>query len=179
MGTEMFFRGRQPEASIWRRFRTSADGFTFLHEDDLWVAHVVANADRVVDLFYILTENLPEQVDVFVEDLRSGRSWKGEKIALHDAREAIARLKSLLGRYGGLEISVYTGDDQLTLNAFLELFVYSRDDRWLSLIEAKGLEQQQRVRTKSWKSNRQQFPAAPDLVSAVAGAVERLGLQAS
>ena len=25
----MLFRGRQPEASIWRRFRTSADGFTF------------------------------------------------------------------------------------------------------------------------------------------------------
>jgi hypothetical protein len=174
----MFFRGRQPEASIWRRFRTSADGFTFLHEDDLWVAHVVANAERVVDLFYILTENLPVNVDIVVEDFRSGRSWKGEGVALHDVREAIARLKSLLGRYGGLEISAYTADDQLTLNAYLELFIYSRGDRWLSLLEAKGLEQQQRVRTKSWKTNKHQFPAAPELVSAVAGAVERLGLQA-
>jgi hypothetical protein len=179
MGIDMFFRGRQPEASVWRRFRTSADGFTFLHEEDLWVAHVVANAERVVDLFYILTEHLPDHVDVVLEDFRSGRSWKGEGVILPDAREVIARLKSLLGRYGGLEISVYTGDDQLTLNAYLELFVYARDDRWLSLIETRGLEQQQRVRTKSWKSNRHQFPAAPELVSAAAGAVERLGLHAS
>jgi hypothetical protein len=25
----MFFRGRQPETSIWKRFRTGLDGFTF------------------------------------------------------------------------------------------------------------------------------------------------------
>lgn len=174
----MFFRGKQPEASIWKRFRTSADGFTFTQEEDLWVAHVVANSERVVDLFYILTENLPEKVDVFVDDLRSGRSWKGENIALHDAREVTARLKSLLARYGGLEISLYTGDDQLTLNAYLELFIYARNDRWMALLEAKDLEALPQVRTKSWKTNRHQFPAAPELVSAVAGAVERLGLQA-
>ena len=47
----MFFRGRQPEASIWRRFRYRADGFTFTQEDDYYTAHVVANAERVVDLF--------------------------------------------------------------------------------------------------------------------------------
>jgi hypothetical protein len=114
-----------------------------------------------------------------VEDLRSGRTWKSESVALPDVREAIARLKSLLGRYGGLEISLYTGDDQMTLNPHLELFIYARSDRWLYLLEGKGLEEQQAVPTKSWKTNRQQFPAAPELVSAVAGAVERLGLQPS
>jgi hypothetical protein len=175
----MFFRGRQPEASIWRRFRTSADGFTFSQEEDLWVAHVVANAERVVDLFYILSENLPPAVDICIEDLRSGRTWKGESLALPDIRESVARLKSLLGRYGGLEISLYTGDDQMTLNPYLELFIYARSDRWLYLLEGKGLEEQPRVRTKSWKTNKQQFPAAPELVSAVAGAVERLGLRAT
>jgi hypothetical protein len=173
----MFFRGRQREASIWRRFRTSADGFTFSQEEELWVAHVVANAERVVDLFYILSENLPPAIDITIDDLRSGRTWKGESVALPDVREAVARLKSLLGRFGGLEISMYTGDDQLTLNPYLELFIYARSDRWLYLLEGKGLEEQQHVRTKSWKTNRQQFPAAPELVSAVAGAVERLGLQ--
>ena len=33
-------------------------------EDDLYVAHVVANAERVVDLFYALSEQLPPAVDV-------------------------------------------------------------------------------------------------------------------
>ena len=173
----MFFRGRQPEASIWRRFRVSSDGFTFAQEDDHFTAHVVANAERVVDLFYSLTEELPPAVDVVIEDLRSGRAWKGEAVPLLDIRESIARLKNLLGRFGGVELSVYTAEDQLTLNPYLELFIYARTDRWLYLLEGKGLEEQGRVRTKSWKTNRQHFPAAPDLVNAVTAAAERLGLQ--
>lgn len=173
----MFFRGRQPEASIWRRFRASADGFTFTQEDGYYAAHVVANAERVVDLLYTLSEQLSPAVDVVIEDLRSGRTWKGEAVALPDVREALARLKQLLARYGGVEIAVYTAEDQLTLNPYLELFIYARTDRWLYLLEGKGLEEQRRVRTKSWKIKREQFPAAPDLVTAVAAAAERLGLQ--
>ena len=68
----MFFRGRQPEASIWRRFRVSADGFTFSQQDDHFTAHVVANAERVVDLFYTLSEQLPPAVDVVIDDLMAG-----------------------------------------------------------------------------------------------------------
>lgn len=173
----MIFRGRQPEASIWRRFRTSADGFTFAQEDDHYSAHVVANAERVVDLFYALTEHLPPAVDVLVDDLRSGRSWKGEAVALDDVREQIARIKLILARYGGIELTVYTSEDQLSLNPYLELFVYARTDRWLYLLEGKGLQEQRSVRTKSWKVKRQQFPAAPELVNAVDAAAERLGLQ--
>lgn len=173
----MFFRGRQPEASIWRRFRVSADAFTFLQEAEHYTAHVVANAERVVDLFYTLTEQLPPAVDIVIEDLRSGRSWKGESIALPDVREVVARLKLLLARYGGVELSIFTPDDQLTLNPYLELFIYARTDRWLYLLEGKGLEEQADVHSKSWKTNRQHFPAAPDLVNAVTAAAERLGLQ--
>jgi hypothetical protein len=173
----MFFRGRQPEASIWRRFRGSADGFTFAQEEGHYTAHVVANAERVVDLFYTLAEQLPPAVDVALDDLRSGRSWKGESIALPDVRDAAARLKNLLARYGGVELSVYTAEDQLSLNPYIELFIYARSDRWLYLLEGKGLEERTTVHTKSWKSNRQHFPAAPDLVNAVTAAAERLGLQ--
>jgi len=173
----MFFQGRQPEASIWRRFRASADGFTFAQEGDHFTAHVVANAERVVDLFYTLSEHLPPAVDVVIDDLRSGRSWKGGAVPLPDLRESVARLKLLLARYGGVEMSVYTDDDQLTLNPHLELFVYARTDRWLYLLEGKGLEERRSVRSKSWKTNRQHFPAAPDLVNAVTTAAERLGLE--
>jgi hypothetical protein len=173
----MFFRGRQPEASIWRRFRTTEDAFTFVQEGEVYTARIVANAERVVDLFHSFTEHFPATIDVVVDDLRSGRSWKGEGVALSEAREAIARLKILLARYGGVELSVYDGDDQLTLNPNLELYIYSRSDRWLYLLEGRGVEEQQRVYSKSWKTNHGQFPAAPDLVNAVTAAAERLGLQ--
>jgi hypothetical protein len=173
----MFFRGRQAEPSIWRRFRTSTDAFTFSSEDGYFSAHVVANAERVVDLFHSLTEQLPPAVDIALEDLRSGRSWKGEALPLDDVREQIARLKVLLARYGGVEFSVFTSEDQLTLNPYLEFFIYARTDRWYYLLEGRGLEEQRTVRTKSWKQRRAQFPAAADLVNAIQTAVERLGLQ--
>jgi len=173
----MFFRGRQPEGSVWRRFRAGTDGFSFIREDDYYAAHVAANAERVVDLFHALTEHLPPAVDVALEDVRSGLSWKGENIALPDVREVIARMKSPLSTFGGVEFAVYTSEDQLTLNPHLELYIYSRSDRWLYLLEGRGLEEQARVRPKSWKINRQSFPAAPDLVNAVATAAERLALQ--
>jgi len=173
----MLFRGRQPEASIWRRFRTAADGFTFAQEDDHYTAHVVANAERVVDLFYALSEHLPPAVDVVIDDLRSGRTWRGESVALPDVREQIARVKLILARYGGVEFTVFTAEDQLSLNPYLELFVYARTDRWLYLLEGKGLEERRVVRSKSWKVKRQQFPAAPELVNAIDAAAERLGLQ--
>lgn len=175
----MFFRGKQPEGSVWKRFRTSADGFTFLDEGDHYTAHVVANAERVVDLFHALTEQLPPAVDVAIEDSRAGRTWTAQALALPDVRDAIARLKVLLAQHGGIELSVYSTDDQLTLNQYLELFVYARTDRWLYLLQGKGLQEQRAVRTKSWKMRRGDFPAAPELDRALQGVVERLGLTAA
>ena len=173
----MLFRGKQPEASIWRRFRASSDGFTFAEEDGVFTAHIVANAERVVDLFWTLTDLLGPAVDVHVDDLRSGRSWRGESLPLPDVRDTMARLRLLLARYGGIQISIFTSEDQLSLNEHLELFVYSRSDKWLYLLEGRGLEEMPRVLTKSWKIKRQAFPAAPDLVNALASAAERLGLK--
>lgn len=173
----MFFRGKHAEASIWRRFRQSADGFTFASDDGVFSAHVAANAERVVDLFHSLAEQLPRAVDISLVDHRSGRTWKGEALPLDDVREQVARLKVLLARFGGVELSVFTSEDQLTLNPYLELFIYARTDRWYYLLEGKGLEEQGLVRTKSWKQPRAQFPAAADLVNAIQAAVERLGLQ--
>jgi len=172
----MLFRGKQPEGSIWKRFRTSADGFTFIEEDDHYSAHVVANAERVVDLFYALTEHLSPAVDVVIDNSRAGVTWKGESLALPDVRDAIARLKVLLAQHGGVELTVFTTEDQLTLNQQLELFVYARTDRWLYVLQGKGLQEQRALRTKSWKVKRADFPAAPELDRAIEGAVERLGL---
>ena len=172
----MFFRGKQPEGSIWKRFRASMDGFTFVEEDDYYAAHVVANAERVVDLFYALSEQLSPAVDLVIDDKRAGRVWKGDALALPDVRDALARLKVLLAQHGGVEVSVHTLDDQLTLNPYLELFIYARTDRWLYVLEGKGLQEQRMVRTKSWKVKREDFPAAPELDNAIAAAAERLGL---
>jgi len=172
----MFFRGRQPETSIWRRFRAGADGFTFIKEEDYYAAHIVANAERIVDLFHVLTSHLPPAVDVSITDARTKRVWKGENVALPDVREAIARMKVPLAASGGVEFAVYSPEDQITLNPQLELFIYARTDRWLYILQGKGLQEERALRSKSWKFRSSEFPPAPELVDAVATAAGRLGL---
>ncbi len=172
----MFFRGRQMDTSIWRRFRTAADGFSFLNEGQFYSAHIVANAERVLDLFHSLLAHLPPAVDVSIEDARQARSWTGQSLPLPDVRDAIARLQPMLAAQGGVEIAVFTSDDQLTLNPVLELFIYARTDQWLYILQGRGLEERRAVRTKSWKLKRQQFPPAPELSDAIATMAASLGL---
>ena len=73
----MLFRGRQPAPSVWRRFRSGTDDFTFAREGDHYEARVAANAERVVDLLHALSEHLPPAVDVAIEDVRAGRALAG------------------------------------------------------------------------------------------------------
>lgn len=173
----IFFRNRSPGTPRWSRFRAGNEGFTFLKESDYYAAHVVATAERVVELFHALLDEMPPAVDLVIEDLRMRQAWKGTGLALTDVREAIARLKAPLAGSGGVEIAVYTPEDQLTLNGYLELFIYARTDRWLYLLQGKRLEEQRRLRTRSWKFKPEDFPPAPELSDAARAAAERLGLE--
>lgn len=172
----MFFRGRQPETSVWKRFRSAADGFVFSRETDYYMAHLVANAERVVDLFLALLEQMPPAVDIAIDDERTGRRWRGESLPLPDVRDGLARLKGLIAANGGVELSVYTSEDQLTLNGVLELFIYARTDRWLYLLQGKGLEERRMVRTRSWRHARHELPDAPELVQGIAALADALAL---
>ena len=172
----MFFRAREAETSIWRRFRTSVDGFSFVAEDDHHVAHVVANAERVVDLFLALAEHMPPAVDIAIDDARTGRRWHGEGLALPDVRDVLARVKALLATFGGVEISIFTREDQVTLTSVIELFVFARTNRWLYILQGKGLEERGVLRPKSWKLKRHEFPASPELVEAIGKVADALHL---
>lgn len=175
----MFFRGRDPASSVWKRFRTAVDGFSFTQEADYFAIHLVANAERAVDLFIALLGELPPAVDVAIQDERTGRSWKGEGLALPDVRDALARIKTPLATDGGVEVSVYTSEDQLTLNPMLELFIYARTDRWLYLLKGKGLEEHRLVRTKSWRGLHREHPPAPELSAAIENLAAALRLTRS
>lgn len=172
----MIFRGRQPEATVWRRFRSGYDHFTFRREGEVNAARIVANAERVLDLLHALTAHLTPAVDVVLEDRRSGRAWRAEAAALPDVRDAIARLKLPLSAYGGVELAVYTPDDQLTLTIGLELFIYARSDRWLYILLGKGLVEQDRLERPRWDVS-QPFPPAPELEAALEMTVEKLGME--
>ena len=172
----MLFRGRNPEVTVWRRFRSGVDGFTFEKEGDHYEAYIGANAERVVDLFYTLSEQLGPAIDCVIADLRTESTWHGETIALPDVRDAIARLKVPLATYGGVEFTLYTSDDQLTLTPQLELFIYSRTDKWIYLLQGKGLEERASLADRSWGSQSWDRAPAPTLSAAITSAAERLAL---
>lgn len=173
----VFIRGPQAETSIWRHFRGDGDGFTFRDRDGICEALIMANADRVVELFLALAEHLPPAVTVAIADFRTGARWEGEDQALVDARDAVARLKRALASCGGVEFTLVGADDQLTLTANLEIFVYARSDRWLYLLQGKGLRRRSRLRARSWRLAAGEFAAIPATSAAVKEAAERLGLQ--
>jgi hypothetical protein len=175
----MLFRTKTPDATVWKRFRSGQDGFTFTRSGDVYEAKVVPNAERVVDLFYTLSELMAPAVDVFIQDMRSQMSWAGQEMALPDVRDAVARLKVPLSTYGGVEITLYTPDDQLTLTPTLELFIYSRSDRWVYLLQSMNLEERQSIEERLWAMHSWERAPAPALSDAVAAAAERLSIKSA
>jgi hypothetical protein len=173
----VFIRGPEHEASIWRHFRGDGDGFVFGDRGALCEAVVMANADRAVELYLALAEHLPPAVTVELDDVRGGVRWRGEDLALVDARDAIARSKTGIAAHAGVEVTLAGTDDQLTLTPNLELFAYARTDRWLYLLQGKGLRRRRSLRPRSWRLARHEFPPSPAMASAVRDMVERLGLQ--
>ena len=173
----MIFRGRQQHATVWRRFRSGNDGFTFEElPGGVFEAHVAANAERAVDLMHVLAEHLPPAVDVSLVDRRTKSAWHGTDVALPDVRDVIARLKVPLATYAGVDISVYTPEDQLSLSSELDLYAFGRSDRWLYLLQARGLEQYGAIAQRAWRGQPWDRAAATALTSALITAAERLSL---
>ncbi len=172
----MIFRGRQPAASVWRRFRSDADEFTAVEGDGFIEVVVAANAERSVDLLNALAEQMPPAVDVYVEDVRSKRAWRGGDVALPDVREALSRLKVPLAAYGGVELAIYTPDDQLTLSPDVTLYVYARSDRWVYVLQSFGLIESRTPARDGSELTADELGDAPELAEALDAAADRLGL---
>ena len=174
----MLFRGRQPASVVWRRFRSGVDAFTYAERRGVHEARVAAGAERVVDLLHALTEELAPTVDVALHDVRTGGRWSARDASLPQVREAIARLKVPLAVYGGVELAVFTPEDQLTLTPDLVLYVHARTDRWLYLLQGKGLEEAARPALETVALRPEQYGDAPELTTLLPAVVARLGLQA-
>lgn len=172
----MFIRGGHADAVQRQLRRGDGDGFTFGDHAGLCEAVVMANADRVVELFLALTDHLPPAVSAELGDVRTSRVWRGDGIASAEVRDALARMKGTLATQAGVEVTLTGSDDQLTLTPNLELFVYARTDRWLYLLQGKGLRRRATLHPRSWRLGRDEFAPAPAVAIAVREAAERVGL---
>lgn len=160
------------------RFRPVSDWFVASRDAGVYVARVGTTAERAVDLMHALALHLDPAVDVVIHDLRSGTEWAGFDVALPDLRDALGRLRFPLATYGGVEMSVFGPDDQLSLTPELLLVIYSRSDRWYFLLDGLGLSERAGPPAAVWVPSRTTLAPSPELATALASAAERLGLQA-
>ncbi len=172
----MFLRGRQPESTVWPRFRAAGESFSVRRVGDLVEAAVRTSASRAVDLFLALIEELPPAVAVTIEDVRSDGMWSGEALALPDVIEVMGRLKLPLTTFAGAEIAVVSADEQVTLTRELGLYCFAHTERWVYLLRGLGLTERASTSPRSWHLRPEQFPPARELTGALAVAADRLKL---
>jgi hypothetical protein len=152
------------------------DGFVFGRRDGIFEARIHANADRAIDLFLACFDHLPPALSLDIDDARSGDRWIGAELANDDVRDAIARAKLQLSTTAGMEITVFSEDEQISLTPNLQVIVYAKSDRWLYLLQGKGLKRAQSLQPRSWALARDEFPPSTDSMRALGAIVLRLRL---
>ncbi|MBA4070580.1 MAG: hypothetical protein C0497_01905 [Gemmatimonas sp.] len=171
------FRHHAPATRVGERFRSGEAVFSIEMRDGLFAMRIGAGMERSVELLHALAEHLPPVVDCAIDCLRSKRRFVGEGLSLPEVRESIGRLKVALVQSGGVEVAVYTAEEQLVLSPMLDLWIYSRTDRWVYLLVGEGLEEVDAVLRRGWNVGRDEWIGAPEVVAAVEKTAERLTLR--
>ncbi|MBK8249451.1 MAG: hypothetical protein IPK85_18950 [Gemmatimonadetes bacterium] len=172
----MFIRERPVEAAPWHHTRQTGDGFVFGVRGGIHEARLVPNADRAVELFLAITEHFGPFGQVVVDDWRRDRTWRGDDLSTSDVREAVARARHVLTAHAGTELTFVADGEQATLTANLGVRVFAPTDRWLFLLQGKGLRRVHRLRRRSWALGRGEFRPVAATEEMVSLLVARLQL---
>lgn len=158
------------------RFRAVSDWFVASMRYGVHVARVGTTAERAVDLMHALSVHLDPAVDVVMSDRRTGTEWVGYGVALPDLRDALGRLRLPVATHGGVELTVFGPDDQVSLTPELLVVIYSRSNRWSFLLDGLGLVERTTPPKPVWTPTRSMVHPSPDLFTALSAAAARLGL---
>lgn len=159
------------------RFHRETEWYVASHAGLVHVLRVHANSERTVELFHRFSAHLDPLVDVCLAHRRDGRSWQRGLCVLTDVRDAVGRLRWPLASHGGVELTLYSADDQLTLMPSLELVIYSRRDDWRARLDVEGLHSRASAPPATWRMTDGPWPDAPELGAALSALVQRLSLE--
>jgi hypothetical protein len=155
------------------RFRGTDEWFVVVRQPELVAIRVFATAERIVDCWHALSLHLDPAVDVHIPDLRSSRRWSGGLLALPDVREAMGRLRLPLASCGGVELSLFTDSDQLTLTPEMLLVIYAHTDRWTYLLDGLGLLERPDMAVPVWLPTRDLLRPDTQFAHALHAAADR------
>lgn len=164
-------------SAVARRFHRSQEGYVRTRDGDVTIFRITAISERAVDIFLHLSARLDAVVDVVIDHPRDGTAWEGRMRFLPDVRESLGRLRWPLATHGGVEVSLVTPEDQVTLTTALEVVIFTRSDRWPTLLDAEGIEPQETAPRVVWRPDLVPWSPAPELSEALASVAERLNLE--
>ena len=167
----------QQYSSVAKRFQRDTDWYVATDDGAIFTYQIHANSERVVELCYRLSSFLEPVVDMFIDDRRHQRVWEGSLRFLPDVREALGRLRWPLAAFGGVELSLYTANDQLTLTSALTLVIYSRAEHWPVRLAAEGVVSRKEAPPPVWQPSAVPLVDAPELEAALVLTAERLALE--
>jgi hypothetical protein len=191
----MFVRVPEQPPEVWQRFRVPDEGFEFSDGAGLYRARIVAGAERSLGLFLALTARLSPRVRLRLQDVRQapddgGRgesdeagvaavttSWHGDDLDREQVRLAVEGARAVLAREGGVEVSVFDDEDQVTLSPNLDLFVFARTARWYPLLRGLGLRRYPGIPHRSWRLLPGEFPPSEAIRKTLRDIVRRFGAE--
>jgi hypothetical protein len=141
----------------------------------VYEARVATNAERAVDLLYVLTEQLPPAVDVSLEDVRGRRRGAGSTSRSRPARGRGAA-QGHARRVRRVELAVYSTDDQLTLTPTSSCTCTRAPIAGYTCCR-EGAGETQTPEPETFALTADQLGPRPDLADALEAAAERLGLE--
>ncbi len=171
------FREPVPEVSVWRRFRDASDIYAVMRRDGLVGSRAIGNSEAMVELFVEMVPEFPNLFSLTVDDWRNQRTWRADGVTQAALLDAFYTMRVPLIGAGGVEFTLDSGSDQLSLSAHLEVVTWSATDRWLYLLDRAGLRERPRVRGRLWRPARGAFPPATTLSAVVRTFVKSLALQ--
>lgn len=164
-------------SDVEQRFHRHSDWYVqTVNATDFHTIRIRANSERVVELFHKLSVHLDSIVDVYVHHVRNGDRWEGALKFLPEIREGIGRLRWPLAAFGGVEFTVVTPTDQVTLMPTLELVIYSKGSAWRERLTAEGIRACDAFPPSVWTPVVEVGTVAPDLAVALSTICERLEL---
>ncbi len=175
-----FLRGAQAETVVAHRFREEVVGFALWREGTWWVGRTDATAERTLALFHALSAEMPGTVSVSFTRVRDGAESVGVDIALSDVREGIARLRPALARTGGVVVTLWGDDRQLSLSAQLSVWMWANTPAWREALLVEGLVgvSPSLLTDRRWVVAREELAGSRDLDRVLDAVTTRLGLAA-
>lgn len=153
--------------------------YAVMRRDGLVGTRALGNAEAMVELFLEMVPEFPNIFSLTVDDWRNQQSWRAESVTQAALLDAFYTLRVPLIGAGGVEFTLDSVTDQLSLSAHLEVVTWSRTDRWLYLLDRAGLRERPRVRGRLWRPARGAFPPANTLSAGVRTFAKVLALQPS